>query len=135
MISHLRNGLKGRRPYPKLYRHRPYDRPDRPETIRFGFPMTAKTRPKVIDEIAVWVNEKLLLWMPPGLLAECLTFVRRETRPSPRAADGCNDDRVMAWAIALQMYEEYGEHEHDRKKVTIAKARSKKPQKLYPWSY
>ena len=96
--------------------------------------MNAKTRPKVINELRTWIEDQLLDEMPPGLFDECKTFVHRDTRPSPRAQDGCNDDRVMAWAIAFELYSEFGEHEHDRKKVTRTKVR-KKEKPLYPWSY
>ena len=74
VIAYLRDGLKGRKPYPMLYRHRPYDRPDRPQTIKFGFPMNSKTRPKVINELRTWVDEKLFPWLPQGLYSECQTL-------------------------------------------------------------
>lgn len=48
--------------------------------------------------------------MPEGLLSECHTFVYAKTTPSPRAEDGANDDRVMALAIAMEMYRRYGTH-------------------------
>jgi len=104
VIAYLRDGLKGRKPYPKIYRHRPHDRTDRPMSSKLGFPMNSATRPKVINELRVWFDEKLMPWIPAGLYAECQTFVRRDTNPSPRAADGTNDDRVMAWAIALRKW-------------------------------
>src|SRR3990167_8258182 len=117
VIAYLRDGLRGRKPYPRIYHHRPYDRPDKPQTIKFGFPMTPKTRNKVLSELRIWVEEKLFPCLTQGLYSECQTFVRRETKPSPRAQDGCNDDRVFAWAIALEMFSQFGEHEHDRRKV------------------
>ncbi len=133
VIAYLRDGLDGRKPYPFLYRHRPYDRTDRPQSKKLGFPMTMKTRPKVVSELRRAVNEKQLPWVTQGFLNEAFTFVNRETRPSPRAADGCNDDRVMAWGIALEMFSEFGEHEHDRKKST-RKSIQPAPQPT-PWTY
>lgn len=137
VIAYLRDGHKGRKPYPKVYRHRPYDRPDRPQSVQLGFPMNAKTRPKVVSEIREWIDRKHLPSMPEGLLSECLTFVHRESRPTPRAQDGCNDDRVMAWAIALELYSEFGEHEHDRKKKVRKQMqrRNSRQKSLYPWTY
>lgn len=120
VIAHLRDGHKGRKAYPRLYRHRSYRMPTRPQTEQLGFPMNAATRPKVIDGLATWINDKLIPWIPEGLLDECKTFVRRETSPSPRAADGANDDRVMAYAIAYEMYSEYAEHPHSTRKKALA---------------
>ncbi len=135
IIAYLRDGLKGRKAYPRLYRHRPYDRSDRPQSQRLGFPMNAKTRPKVINELRTWLEEELIPQIPPGLHSECQTFVHRETKPSPRAQDGCNDDRVMAWAIAYELFSEFGEHQHDRRHVlrkNLKKATFKNPN---PWRY
>lgn len=135
VIAYLRDGLKGRKPYARLYRYRGFERPDRPQAIRYGFPMNAKTRPKVINELRTWIEDELLEWIPPGLFDECRTFVHRDTKPSPRAQDGCNDDRVMAWAIALELYSEFGEFEHDRKKTVLEKFRmSKRPKPTYVYS-
>jgi hypothetical protein len=138
VVAYLRDGLKGRKPYPRIYRHRPFDRTDRPQSVRLGFPMTAKTRPKVINELRVWLEDDLLPWIPPGLFAECQTFVHREVKPSPRAQDGCNDDRVMAWAIALELFSEFGEHQFDRRKVLrtgVKKQKTSGAKRLYPWNY
>jgi hypothetical protein len=127
VIGHLRDGHKGRKPYPKLYRHRSWDHPTRPTMNQFGYPMTAKTRPHVVAALREWINERLLPYLTPGVLRECRTFVHRETKPSPRAADGCNDDRVMSLGIALVMYGEFGDHEHDRKKTNLKNIRKPKP--------
>lgn len=135
VIAYLRDGLKGRRPYPRLYRFRPYDRPTRPETEILGFPMNSKTRPKVINELRSWIEDGLIDAMPPQLYAECLTFVHRETNPSPRAQDGANDDCVMAAAVTLELYSEKGEHEHDRKKVFSKTQKTVGHKVLYPWKY
>lgn len=127
VIGHLRDGHSGRKPYPTLYRHRSWDHPTRPTTVQLGYPMNAKTRAHVVSGLRTWINDQLLPWLPHGLLGECRTFVHRETNPSPRAADGCNDDRVMACGIALVMYGEFGEHEFDRKKKTLGSLPKPKP--------
>jgi hypothetical protein len=127
VIGHLRDGHKGRKPYPRLYRHRSWDHPTRPTVVQFGYPMTLKTRPHVVAALREWINDRLLPYMTPGWLSECNTFVHRETKPSPRAADGCNDDRVMAWGGALVLYGEFGEFEHHRKKQNLKNRRKPKP--------
>ena len=133
VIAYLRDGLKGRRPYPKLYRHHRFDRPDRIESRMYGFPMNIATRPKVVSELRTWVNDRLLPYTTHKFLAEARTFVYRDVKPSPAAADGCNDDVIMAWGIALELYAQFGEHEFDRRKKTREKLKLAKPKAQYPW--
>src|SRR5512146_2789957 len=134
IIAYLRDGHKGRKPYPKIYRHRLEDRASRNEASMFGFPMNSKTRPKVVAELNTWIRDRLFPYVTRGFLSEARTFVRRDTGTSPRAADGCNDDRVMGWGIALELYSQFGEHEHDRRKATRTKLKKRTTKKLYPWT-
>jgi hypothetical protein len=111
VIIFLRDGKDGRRPYPNMYRHRQFSRGDQPEHRPWGFPMSTKTRPLVLEALEKAVREKALPWLTPGLMGEMGTFVHREDRsPSPAAQEGCNDDRVMAAAIAVEMFRQYGHH-------------------------
>jgi len=41
---------------------------------------------------------------------------------------------VMAWGIALEMYSQFGEHAHDRKKKARASMKKAKAPQLYPWA-
>jgi hypothetical protein len=68
--------------------------------------------------------------MPLELILECKTFVRRDVLPSPRAADGANDDRVMALCLALELYRRYGHHAHDSRKT---RKRRKQYRARYEW--
>jgi hypothetical protein len=111
VIISLRDGRKGRPHYPKLYRHAIADRSDMHQLKNFGFPMNLKTRPQIINQIEQAVRERVIPAIPATLLMELRTFVRQRTLPSPRAQDGSNDDRVMAFGIALEMYRQYGTHE------------------------
>jgi hypothetical protein len=113
VVIPLRDGKRGRRPYPKLYRHVQDDRPDFKQNLTFGFPITGKTRPLIINALAAAIRERTLPHIPSDTILECKTFVRRDTNPSPRAADGANDDRVMALAGALEMFRRYGHHPKD----------------------
>lgn len=115
VIAYLRDGHEGRKSYINLYRHRGYD--DRRKKLKttYGLPMSATTRAKVVSELARWVNATGLPWVSRRFSVEARTFVRRDTRPSPRHADGSNDDAVFALGIALEMYDRYGQHKHDRK--------------------
>lgn len=126
VIAYLRDGLKGRKPYPKLYRHRRFDRASLNESVAYGFPMNQQTRPKVVSELKSWVDGRLLPFVTHRFYSEARTFVHRSSRPTPRHADGCNDDVVFAWGISLEMYALYGEHEHDRRKQTRVKTQGAK---------
>jgi hypothetical protein len=122
VLAYLRDGHEGRRAYMNLYRHRDYDDRKKKLKRKLGFPMTSATRPKVIAELAKWVNNRLLPWVPRRFSVEARTFIRASTRPSPRAQDGSNDDVVMALGIALEMYAQYGEHKFDVRKKNVTPA-------------
>ena len=116
-IIALRDGIKGRRPYTKLYRHeeRASETIAPSERERFGYPMSLATRPLIINQLEEWIREGYCPWITPDLDSELRTFSKRETRPSPRALEGCNDDRVMCAGISLDLYRMYGHHERKRK--------------------
>lgn len=110
VIIPLRDGVSGRPPYRALYRHRQDTRIDLPGAKQIGFPMTMKTRPLVLSQLEQAVRERDLPDLPESLLSELHTFVYAKTNPSPRAQEGANDDRVMALAVALEMFRRYGRH-------------------------
>jgi hypothetical protein len=112
VVVPLRDGITGLKPYPKLYRHSSEIRLERQVNATFGFPMTNRTRPQVINQLEQVIRDKEVPALPPGLIDECRTFISMPTPPTPRAQDGSNDDRVMAAGIALEMYRRYGHHEH-----------------------
>jgi hypothetical protein len=112
VITVLRDGKKGRKPYAKLYRHSSEIRMEKSINATYGYPMTQRTRPIVVNGLEQAIRDKSLPALPDGLISECRTFVARETLPSPRAQDGANDDRVFAAGIALEMYRRYGHHAH-----------------------
>ena len=122
VITALRDGKKGRKSYAKLYRHSSEIRLEKQVNATYGFPMTQRTRPIVINGLEQAIRERLLPALPDGLLSECRTFVARETLPSPRAQDGANDDRVFAACIALEMYRRYGHHEHKTRQQPDSRA-------------
>jgi hypothetical protein len=128
VVISLRDGRQGRPHYPKLYRHTIGDRPDAQQLKNYGFPMNQKTRPQIINQIEAAIRERHLEELPRTLISELRTFCSAKTLPSPRALDGCNDDRVMAFGIALEMYRLYGHHE----RKTVRHGRARKPHR-YPW--
>jgi hypothetical protein len=131
VVLALRDGREGRPAYPRLYRHRQLDRGDQPEAKPFGFPMNLKTRPTVIEGLGEALRERLFSALDAELLMELQTFVYRTTNPSPRAQEGCNDDRVMSLAIALELYRQRGHHPaRDQRRARRVKP-ERKP--AYPW--
>lgn len=125
VIICLRDGKQGRRPYRNMYRHVLGSRPDKPTVKPYGFPTNTKTRPTILNDLASAIREETLPWVTADLLYEMETMLWHDTGPSPRAADGAYDDRVMACAIALEMYRQKA-HGY------VHKRRSKTP-KPYPW--
>jgi hypothetical protein len=130
VVIALRDGRKGRPHYPKLYRHTIGDRSDSHQMKNYGFPMNTKTRPLIVNQIEQAIREKTIPAMPSTLLAECRTFVRQKSLPSPRAQDGSNDDRVMAFGIGLELYRLYGVH--PKRARRDVRARRSKPHR-YSW--
>ena len=131
-VISLRDGVKGRKAYTKLYRHQltsaETTAPDDREA--YGFPMNMANRPLIINQLEQWIRDELCPWITPDLDSELRTFSKRETRPSPRALEGCNDDRVMSAGVSLEMYRLYGFHE---KKRQPQRRRGRWKKSRYPW--
>lgn len=108
VIVPLRDGREGRPKYTRLYRHRRASRPTDGKALDYGFKTNDHTRPQILSLLKRALRERLLPWVTSDLLHEAGSFVLADTLPSPRAADGCNDDCVLAWAIALELYRQFG---------------------------
>jgi len=135
VIIPLRDGKGGRPAYPNLYRHQLDSSVDLAIVQRYGFPMTQKTRPLVLNQLEKAVREKALPFLPTLLAHECLTFCEfEEGTPSPRAQSGCNDDAVMAAAITLDMYRRKGHHPDRDARIKKRRAgRVRRKFTSYPW--
>ena len=108
VVNSLRDGRGIRPPYRNLYRHVVGARIDWREHQTFGYPMTNRTRGQVLNVLESFVRERSFAFVPPDLVNEMRTFVTQRRGPSPRAQDGCNDDRVMSAAIVCEMYRQKG---------------------------
>jgi len=74
-------------------------------------------------------GERALPWLPAGTITEMGDFIHHDHGTSPRARQGARDDRVMATAIALELYRIYGTHANARKH-----RKRTRPRPLpYPW--
>jgi hypothetical protein len=129
----LRDGVKGRKPYQRLYRHTqgPEETIDPRERDDFGYPVNGATRPLMISQMEMWIREGLCPWITPELDSELRTFSKRTTRPSPRALEGCNDDRVMSACGSLELYRQFGHHPKKHKRKRASRGRWKTA--MYPW--
>jgi hypothetical protein len=137
VIVALRDGKSGRRAYPRLYRHPAATRVTLPVSAGYGFPMNVRTRPLVINQLEKALRDGVLPYVTDGLLHEMENFIdeppgdspESKKGPWPRAAQGFHDDRVMAAAMALELYRLRGAHEDPRPE--------RKPRKrmkpVYPW--
>jgi len=116
VIVPLRDGREGRPKYTNLYYHRPAARPAGRRPKDPGFRIGEKTRPRALSLLAKAIRDQELPWMTSDLLFECRSFVHHDQGTSPRAAEGCNDDAVLAAAIALELYRQKGHHPNRRPK-------------------
>jgi hypothetical protein len=132
VVIQLRSDLKGRKPYANMYRHSvgPEETTDPEERDAYGFPMNQAMRPLVISQLEEWIRDGLCPWITPDLDAELRTFSKRTSRPSPRALEGCNDDRVMSAGISLELFRQFGTHPKKRKRTRV---RNRWQDALYPW--
>ena len=110
LIIAMKDGNENRPPYGKLYRHKKFTRGDRPISEEYGLPMGAKNREQILQTLKQWILERAFPWLSANTLDELGTFVYATTNPSPRAQDGCNDDRVISLGIAVEMFRQYGHH-------------------------
>lgn len=135
VIIPLRDGREDRPPYPNLLRRERQGAVDEKPANRYGFPMTKQSREQILPLLAKAIREHELPWLTDDLIFECATFVEADKGTSPRAADGCRDDCVMAAAIALEMYRKYGKH--PEREERIRKRRESRVRSdattLYPW--
>lgn len=113
-IIALRNANSGRRPYSNIYRHVDDLRGDRPLANPYGFPMNASTRGEVVEFLKECLRQRLWAWLPQQTVYELWTFVHANTKPTPRAQDGCYDDCVMSLGIAAQLWRRYGVKAHKK---------------------
>lgn len=109
LILALRSDGDGLKAYGNLYQHiRPQDIA-RNFSGDYGFPMTQGTRGTVLEKLRLWLKQRKFPFLSPGHVDELSTFVYREAGTSPRAMDGCNDDRVISLALAVHLFTMLGE--------------------------
>lgn len=121
LIQALRSTDGGMMSYPNIYQHTRKSHIDRPISDTLGMPMTTGTRPMVLERLRRWLKDQMFPFLSAGDIEELSTFIYRETNPSPRAMDGCNDDCVMSLALVLQLADLLG----DKPEVLAPKVKKK----------
>jgi len=109
LITALRDGNNLLPRYGNLYRFAKKTKPGAKPADEYGFPINVSTRPLILERLKYAAFEHEIPWISQDHLYEWGTFVHKDTSPSPRAEDGCNDDCVMSLALAWHLYESYGE--------------------------
>ena len=105
LINSLRNDANGLKSYGNIYQHvRPTDIA-RNLSGEFGFPMTKGTRGTILEGLRRWVQERKFPHLNEGHVDELGSFVYRESGTSPRAMEGCNDDRVISLALCTHVFD------------------------------
>ena len=102
-ILPLRNGQDDYPAYKNLYFKEIFDEVNKKKTKKFGFQTNLKTKPIIIDNLAKVIRENLITIPSEDTIRECQTYVVHENGKMG-AVEGSHDDRVMALAIAVQMY-------------------------------
>ena len=92
--------------YPRLFWAREFNKLTKRVGRVLGWSTTVETRMPMLDELAMLVRKAELDVPARDIVREMVTFV---TWPDgkPMAEEGCHDDRVIAFAIAVQMAREH----------------------------
>lgn len=86
--------------YPNLYRHKTVDQVSKKQTLKFGWPTNATTKPLMIDDLDRAMREGSISIYDRLTVGELKTYVRDERA---KMHGSPHDDRVMSLAIAVQM--------------------------------
>lgn len=88
--------------YWNLYQNVIYDEQLDRELKVLGWNTNIKTKRLMIDELAIYIRERLGKINDRLTIAELFTFIIKDDG-KVEAQDGCHDDRVISLAIAIQM--------------------------------
>lgn len=86
--------------YPRLYTRKVLDRLSKKWTDKTGWDTTQRTRAHMLDTLERCLREREFKLYSLRSVAELATFVYGKNN-KPQAQDGCNDDLVVALAIAV----------------------------------
>ena len=92
--------------YWNLFFSKTYDKINESSTKKVGWYTNLKTKPLMIDKLTQFIREKYLGIYSDMLISEMFTYII-DDKGGTNAQEGCNDDIVMATAIALQLLLEH----------------------------
>lgn len=95
-----------KRDYANLYRQRTHDRLVDGMTEKLGWTTSGKTKPLMIDDLVSLIKKQELIIYDTEILKEFSDYVADDAGRT-NALPGSNDDRVMALAIAYQVYKKH----------------------------
>jgi hypothetical protein len=95
--------------YPYVYRRRDYDTVTGEYKEKLGWQTNSKTKPLAIDALNEKLRDGVLVLKCRDTIRECLSFVR-DAAGHMGAEGDMHDDRVMALAIAVKVWEEVPKH-------------------------
>lgn len=116
LVTLLREGTKGLPPYGNMYRHTDATKGKKPISEQIGMPMGMKNRSQITNGLGEWVRQRQFPWLSAATVGEMGSFIYRPSGPSPAAADGCHDDRVMMLGIAVEMFRQFGKAPAQRRR-------------------
>lgn len=88
--------------YPNLYRQEEFEEHTERATDKVGWLTTLKTKPIIIGNLGNQIIEENTGILCAHTIDQCLTYVY-DPKGAMGARDGCFDDCVMSYAIALEM--------------------------------
>jgi hypothetical protein len=127
LIIALRDGNKNLPSYTNLYRHTKFTSGNKPMSEEYGHPMGPNMRGSILDQLKASLRDRLFPFMPSQIQGELQTFVYKDTIPSPRAQDGCNDDCVMSLGLANEMWRQFGVRPQQKKRAGTRKQTYRPP--------
>ena len=109
IIFALRDGNSNLPAYGNLYQDKAWVAQNKKLSDQYGIPMGPDKRVTVLDTLKYHIHQRTFPWLPADYIGELGTFVYADTKPSPRAQDGCNDDCVLSLGIVSFLYQQTGD--------------------------
>ena len=92
--------------YPALFRMPDsFTKQQSQATDQYGWITSSATRPKMLDDLALAIRQRVIKITLKPVIDELFTFIRDVKTGKPQAEVGTHDDLVMSLAIAWQLYQ------------------------------